>query len=129
MKLKLIENIRAKAKIYLNLLIVLVAVFFVLSLSRNIVKIFEVKKRTEKARQAVAKLESQNTELQKKLEEVKSQDYIEKQLRDKLGLAKEGETVIVLPDEETLKKIAPKPVEEQDVLPDPTWKKWIQLFF
>jgi hypothetical protein len=70
-----------------------------------------------------------NAELGKRLAEVKSQDYIEKQLRDKLGLAKPGEIVVVMPDADTLRKLAPKPVEEEAVLPDPTWKKWLRLFF
>ena len=33
-----------------------------------------------------------------------SDEFIEKQLRDKLGLAKKGEIILILPDEETLKK-------------------------
>ena len=67
----------------------------------------------------------------KKIEELKSQNekFIEKQLRDRLGLAKAGEIILVLPDAETLKKLAPKVGEEVETLPDPPWKKWVDLFF
>ena len=67
--------------------------------------------------------------MEQRLAEVKGEEYIEKQLRDNLGLAKEGEIVVVLPDEEILRKIAPSVPEEEDILPDPTWKKWLKLFF
>ena len=128
MKSKFGEKIKIKLKLYGNLLIILAVVLFVISLARNIFKIFEAKKRVEEIRQRVEKLKSENALLGKKLDEVKSQEYIEKQLRDKLGLAKEGETVVVLPDEEILRQIATQTIEEEDYLPDPTWKKWLKLF-
>ncbi len=74
-------------------------------------------------------LKKENEELQKRLTETQSPVYIERELRDKLGLAKRGEVVVVLPDAEILKRLAPKSSEEEDFLPDPTWKKWAKLFF
>ena len=62
------------------------------------------------------------------MEKVQSDIYIEKQMRDKLGLAKEEEVVIIMPDEEILRKLAPTYPEEEQTLPDPNWKKWAQLF-
>ena len=41
---------------------------------------------------------------------------------------KDGETIVVLPEEETLRKMAPRFEREEEVLPDPTWKKWVKLF-
>lgn len=102
---------------------------FILSLARNVSKIARAGKRIDKAESRVEKLRKENEEMQRRLAEVRGEEYIEKQLRDKLGLAKEGEIVVVLPDEETLRKIAPSVPEEEDVLPDPTWKKWLHLFF
>ncbi|MDP3994252.1 MAG: hypothetical protein Q8P91_00270, partial [bacterium] len=60
--------------------------------------------------------------------EAKKQEYIEKQLRDKLGLSKEGETIVVLPDADTLRKLVPPIPGEEEILPDPNWKKWLKLF-
>lgn len=118
-----------KNKAYYAYLAIFVGILFLLSLIRNISKISEARKRIEKVAERVEKLREENEEIKKKLAEVKGEEYIEKQLRDKLGLAKEGEIVVVLPDEETLRKIAPSIPEEEDVLPDPTWKKWLKLFF
>ncbi len=43
-------------------------------------------------------------------------------------MAKEGEIIIVLPDEEILGTLAPNLEEEEEALPDPNWKKWLKLF-
>lgn len=102
--------------------------FLAVSLVRNILKISEVKKRVEKIRSRVAKLEEENQELEGRVGETKSQEYLEKQLRDKLGLTKEGETVVVLPDAETLKKLVLEIPQEEETLPDPNWKRWARLF-
>ena len=105
--------------------------FLLLSLSvyRNVLKIGSIYKKIADKEADVRKLEEENQNLEKKVEEVTSDDYIEKQIRDKLGLAKEGEIVLVLPEPEVLKKFAPKIEEEEEILPDPNWKKWIKLFF
>lgn len=123
------EKTKGKLKSYSTYLAIVLTALFVLSLIRNFSKIGGAKKRIEAAEERVEKLREENEEAKKRLAEVKGEEYIEKQLRDKLGLAKEGEIVIVLPDEETLRKIAPSVSEEEDVLPDPTWKKWLKLFF
>jgi hypothetical protein len=82
----------------------------------------------EEAQEQVDKLKEENQRLEEKIKEVRNIEFVEKQLRDKLGLAKEGEIVIVLPEDEVLRKLAPKIEEEEEVLPDPNWKKWMQLF-
>jgi len=123
------EKIKGKLKSYSTYVGIALVLLFILSLVRNFSKIGGAKKRIDAAQERVTRLKEENEEAKKRLAEVKGEEYIEKQLRDKLGLAKEGEIVIVLPDEETLRKIAPTLAEEEDVLPDPTWKKWLKLFF
>lgn len=123
------DRVKVKLKSYYIYVGLFLGFLFLLSLIRNISKIAKAGKRIDKAESRLGKLRKENEEMERKLAEVKSEEYIEKQLRDKLGLAKEGEIVVVLPDEETLRKIAPSVPEEEDVLPDPTWKKWLKLFF
>lgn len=113
---------------YLGYLGIAFILLLVISLARSVKKISEAKKRVVTAQEKVEKLKKEQEELEKKVSEVQSQEYIEKQLRDKLGLAKEGEIIIVLPDDETLKKLAPQIPEEESTLPDPNWKKWMKLF-
>lgn len=104
------------------------ALLLTISLIRNISRVQFAHQTIADSRSRLEELKRQNEELKLKVEEVKSEEYIEKTARDKLGLAKEGEIVIVLPDEETIRKFAPKVEEEEDTLPDPTWRKWLKLF-
>jgi len=117
-----------KFKNYQKYLLLLLCIVFALSLVKNIARIKNAQIRVEKMKERVDKLQKEKEELQIKVEEAKKQEYIEKQLRDKLGLSKEGETIVVLPDADTLRKLVPPIPEEEETLPDPNWKKWAQLF-
>lgn len=123
------ERVREKIKSYFGYLIIFLFLLMAISLIRNIVRISQAKKRVETAEGRVESLKKENEKLKGELENIESEAYVEFQARDKLGLAGEGEIIVVLPDEEVLKKIAPKIYEEEETLPDPTWKKWLHLFF
>jgi len=117
-----------KLKNYQKYLLFFLCIVFALSLARNIAKIKNAQVRVERIKERVEKLQKEKEELQLKVEEAKKQEYIEKQLRDKLGLSKEGETIVVLPDADTLRKLVPPIPEEEETLPDPNWKKWLKVF-
>lgn len=114
---------------YKNYVLLVVLVLLGLTLYRNIGRIRKSNEKIEETRQRVEELKGKNEELRQQLEVVESDLFVEKQLRDKLGLAKEGEIVVVLPDDETLRKLAPKYEEEEAAIPDPNWKKWLNLFY
>lgn len=114
-----------KIKIYLLIFFVFV---FGISLIKNIIKINEAKNRIEGERQKVVKLEEERKTLEEELRKMQANEYLERQLRDKLGLAKEGESVVVLPDAEVLKSLVPEIPDEKDYLPDPISIKWLKLF-
>ena len=99
-----------------------------LSLIRNYQRVKSVDDQIAKKAAEVAEVQKQGEDLLKRLEVAQSQDYVESQLRDKLGLAKEGEIVVILPPDDVLRKIAPKYKEEEEILPDPNWKLWLKLF-
>ena len=91
-------------------------------------RITKSKSTVDEAGERVNKLENEKKELEARLSEVSSEYYIEKQIRDKLNLTKEGEIMVILPPEDVLRKLAPKEEEKEAVLPDPNWRKWIKLF-
>ncbi len=99
-----------------------------LNLLKDINRARQIKEQIASERAKLAKIEADNKKLEEELLHTQSPDFIEKQVRDKLGLAKEGEAIVVLPDEETLKKLAPQAPTEADSLPDPNWRKWLKLF-
>lgn len=91
----------------------------------------------QERKDALQKVEEEHARLLKDLREATSSAFIEKQAREKLGLVKEGETVILI--EETKGRGDDPPAtpgeawragetrEKQNSLPN--WKKWIRLFF
>ena len=74
------------------------------------------------------KIDEENKKLAEQAELIQSEEFMEKQLRDNLGLAKEGEIVLVLPEADILRKLAPVvPKDEEEPL-KPNWRKWMDLF-
>ncbi len=129
MKNKIVLYVEGKVKAVSHYLLILILIALALSLVRNILQIRSVNEKISQAEEGVEELKQEGKQLEAEIESLGSDEYIEKQLREKLGLAKEGEIVLVLPDEDTLRKLAPKRVVEEDVLPEPNWRKWVRLFF
>ena len=128
MKNKVLIKIYRKNKKTIRIILMVFTILLGISFVRNISRTISIEKKVREKEKRVEKLKEENEQLEKRLEEVSNDSYIERQLRDSLGLAKKGETVIILPDKEVLKSLAPKMEEEEDVLPDPNWKKWMELF-
>ena len=99
-----------------------------LNLVSNISRAHQIEDQIASERAKLEKIEAENAKLASELAQAQSPDFIEKQVRDKLGLGKEGEATVVLPDPDTLRKLSPTIPSETDTLPDPTWKKWLKLF-
>lgn len=76
---------------------------------------------------SLEKLEAKNAELKARLEYVKSDTFVEKEVRDKLGMAREGETVYILP--ENLGQVQEADEAKSEDLKMPNWQKWWRLFF
>lgn len=125
---KLFQSAVLRLKRSLKFIFVGLFVLLTISLIRNIMKISQAGKRIDEANLRVEELKEENLKLSKRLDEVQSQAYIEKELRDKLGLVRQGETILVLPEEDIIRSLAPKLVEEEETLPEPNWKKWLKLF-
>ncbi len=118
-----------KSRVFMVGGMVVIVLFFAISLVRNVARVSKVKQDITNSQLRIENLRQENEELKEKIAEAQSQTFIEKQMRDKLGLAKEGEVVIVLPEPEILRMLAPQIPEEEEALPDPNWRKWYKLFF
>lgn len=81
------------------------------------------------AQKKLEQLEKEQAELLQMKQQVDSPNFEEKEARDKLGLAKPGEIVVVLPPEDVLKKLAPDYDPEDYIQEQPIFKRWIDLFF
>ena len=76
--------------------------------------------------EVVYQLEAKNREFKKKLSEVQTPQCIEETARNKLGLGREGETIVIIP-EEKLKSILG--ASQSAVIRLPNWLGWWKVFF
>ena len=121
-----LRNLSTKASKYVLAVVVLL---LIISLSRSVLRLKRARSRVAEAEIALEEVSERNNELKRQKQVVESEFFIEKQLRDNFGLAKEGEIVLVLPEHEILRRLSPRVEnEEQNTLPDPNWKKWANLF-
>lgn len=110
---------------FLRILVFGLGVFLIVSLSRSIIDIWQKGGLLDKEEERLAKARLENEELAKELERLQSPEYIEKQAREKLGLGREGEVVVVLPPQvgspSPEVKIAPKQPEKA------VWQQWVSF--
>lgn len=109
------------------LLLFFFGLYLIVSFSRDLWGLWQKSGEIEKSQMALEKLKIKNEELKKQLEYVGSDAFIEKEARDKLGLGKAGETILVLP--ENLGSIGVNPSEISANQNLPNWEKWWKLFF
>ena len=103
-----------------------VIVFSLILSVRAIATIIDLRARkytvTER-KEAVEVVKKENAILQQKLEAIAREEYVEKIARDKLGMVKDGESIVLLPDE--AKGGNKKEAVEQRT----NWQRWWGLFF
>ena len=99
------------------------------TLVKNVVRTNQIRAQIQAERDKIAKIQADNNKLEAEVAQTQSADFIEREMRNKLGLGKLGEAIVVLPDPDVLRKLAPMIPVEVDSLPDPNWKKWMKLFF
>ena len=98
-------------------------------LIKNIAGIVSVRDRVAGAQREVERLQNDQNALRRKVEQATSAAYIEEVVRNKLGLGRAGETVVVLPNEDFLKNLAPALENGEKELKKFNWQKWVDKFF
>ena len=123
-----LEALKLKFKHLLGYATWILVVLLLISTVKNVSRVLNIRKQVEEERMRVEKMQADNTALQAQIAEAQGSDYIDKQIRNKLGLTKEGEVVVVLPEESVVRSLAPPETVDEEVLPDPNWRKWLKLF-
>lgn len=109
----------------ITILAVLLILLVAYNLVNQILRAFKASDRLSSVAEKVYSLEAQNKELKKKLEEIKLPRFIEQQARDKLGLSKKGETIVIIP-EQKLKEVLG--VSQSAQIRFSNWQGWLKLF-
>ena len=103
-------------------------VILLVSTAKNLQKVAGIKSAVQAEKAKVEKMKEDNAALEDQIAQIQSPEFLEGQIRNKLGLVKPGEAIVVLPDADTLRKLSPQMPVEVETLPDPNWKKWEKLF-
>jgi cell division protein FtsB len=111
-----------KKKIVLAFIFIF-TLWLIFSVARQVYSLFKAGERVSQAEQKLSQLKLEEESLRKELTFRESEEFIEKEARDKLGLAKEGETIAILP-----KKLQeePQPKETPQVS---NLSRWFQRLF
>lgn len=109
-------------KLYYGL-VTLVLISLIVNFSRKAFNLWRSGGKIEEKRKELVALEGENQELKKRAVEVGSPRFIEQEAREKLGLGKENEVVVILPSPEVSKEESLTPREKTS-----NWEKWWQLF-
>lgn len=110
----------------INFAIIIIGTGLIINLSRGITRLLKAGDRVKQAEQKVTELEKKQAELQAQKDYFQSEAFLEQQARDKLNLSKEGEAVVILPENMEELVDYQKPQKEAQV---PNWQQWWELFF
>ncbi|QQG43009.1 MAG: septum formation initiator family protein [Candidatus Daviesbacteria bacterium] len=106
--------------------VAVVLLIIIYSLISQIFSAFRSGDRLSEALDKLHQLQIKNQALKKSLKTASSPEFIEQQARDKLGLSKEDEVVVVIP-EEIIQKILSQTQPNVPRLPNPIG--WWKVFF
>ena len=104
-------------------LAVLVSIVLVVNSSKRILNLRTTSQQVKESEAQLENLRKDNEKLKEELKYKKSNEFAEEEIRDKLGLAREGEAVVILPKEEDQQVTI-----DRQQLTKPNWRKWRDLF-
>ncbi len=111
-----------------KVLVVGVSLYVMGVLIWDMVGVGKAQRQMDQAREKVEILQTEQADLQRQLAVVSSDEFREEQIRDELLLAREGETVVVVPQlgVDQVNQVDKDNRENQVELAN--WQKWAKLF-
>lgn len=103
----------------------IISIVIINNLIRSIYDLWQKKDLISAAQKELTKQKSQNQRLKSDLSYAQSREFIEKELRNKLLLVKEGEQQVLI-SQDMINGNKPSEQENKD---EPNWRKWLKLFF
>lgn len=108
---------------FVRIAVTIVSLGLAVSAGRTIVELWQRRDVVGDRERELAKIKAENTSLEGALGDIASDAYVERVARDQLGMVREGEVIVMLPEGgvHTEKNEAQKDI--------PNWRKWWSLFF
>ncbi len=110
---------------FIRLFLTIVSLVAIIMLTRSIITVWQKGDVIQERKTELRKIEAENEALRRRLAEAQSPEFIEKQAREKLGMSKPGEAVVLMPPATE----AAKMLEDLGQKPVPNWLAWWRLFF
>lgn len=98
----------------INWVIIIIGLVLIINLIRSIIDLSKRREIVKEADLRFKEVETENALLREKYREVRREEYVEKIAREKLGLAKDNETIVVLPKKTEAEKSQEAEKEESD---------------
>lgn len=102
----------------------LVGVILAVNSAKRIHSFSQTAQKVQEAEDRLEKLRKENEALKNELKYKESSEFAEREIRNKLGLVREGEAIVVIPQE-----LDEKAQEYGKEDTRPNWQKWRDLFF
>ena len=108
-------------------MVIFVSIFMIISLSRSVVDLWQRRSIVKQEQERLRRIEQKHEELTQKFKTVLSPVFVEKEARERLGMAKEGDTIILMGD--VSQKDESQPSFPQSATPqESNWKRWWMVF-
>jgi len=102
--------------------IFILLVYLIISSVRSILELKKAGETVVDYEKELVSEEKKNQELKERLKEVQKPEFIEREAREKLGLGKPGESIVIIPKI----TVMPPKKEEKNLA---NWERWWKLFF
>lgn len=107
---------------------VIASILLIVNSTKRILSFRENWQQVGQAQKRLDEVRSENEKLKRELDYKRSQKFTEGEIRNKLGLVRDNETVVILPNKES--SGGSQGLQEAGQLKfDANWKKWWRLFF
>ena len=118
------------SKKFFSYLFIFFSLGLIINLSKDIWRLIQAGKRIDQAKQKLSQLQQENQQLREKYQYQQKDSFVEAEIRDKLQMAKPGETVIILPEKlsQALKGQPEKVSLREKNQQLANWQKWLRLF-
>lgn len=109
-----------------RIFILIIGICLIVKLTGDIRHLLKASEQVKLTGQRVLELEEEKKRLLEKKEYYQSEEFIEEEARNKLNMAKPGETIVILPP--NVGELVGRS-QKETFTPLPNWKKWWNLFF
>ena len=111
---------------FVRLGIIIVGCFIIIGMAQSFFSDLQRNDIVAERKSTLAQEEKRNEALQEEMRVATSASFIEKQARDKLGLAKSGDTIVLMTTPRNVPPSDWNPGTEANLT---TWQRWWKLFF